>query len=68
MKEVKVYERPKAWMPEVHTHYCPGCGHGIAHRLVCEIIDELNIQKDTIGVAPVGCAAMMYDYIDTDFC
>lgn len=67
MKEVKVYERPKAWMPEVHTHYCPGCGHGIAHRLVCEIIDELNIQKDTIGVAPVGCAAMMYDYIDTDF-
>ena len=68
MKEVKVYERPKTWMPEVHTHYCPGCGHGIAHRLVCEIIDELNIQKDTIGVAPVGCAAMMYDYIDTDFC
>ncbi|MDD3427285.1 MAG: thiamine pyrophosphate-dependent enzyme, partial [Aminobacterium sp.] len=68
MKEVKVYERPKTWMPKVHTHYCPGCGHGIAHRLICEVIDELGIQNNTIGVAPVGCAAMMYDYVDTDFC
>lgn len=68
MSEVKVYERPKSWMPNVSSHYCPGCGHGIAHRLVCEVIDELGIQNDTIGVAPVGCAAMIYDYMDTDYC
>ncbi|HPE64615.1 MAG TPA: thiamine pyrophosphate-dependent enzyme [Synergistales bacterium] len=68
MSEVKVYERPKSWMPNVSSHYCPGCGHGIAHRLVCEAIDELGIQNDTIGVAPVGCAAMIYDYMDTDYC
>ena len=68
MKEVKVYERPKSWMPDVFSHYCPGCGHGIAHRLVCEVIDELGIQEKTIGVAPVGCAALMYNYMDIDFC
>lgn len=68
MTEVTVYERPKTWMPDVSSHYCPGCGHGIAHRLVCESIDELGIQQDAIGIAPVGCAAMIYDYIDTDFC
>jgi 2-oxoglutarate ferredoxin oxidoreductase subunit beta len=68
MKETKIYERPKSWVKEVHTHYCPGCGHGIAHRLLCEVIDELGIQNDTIGTAPVGCAALMYDYIDVDFC
>ena len=68
MKEVKIYERPKSWMPDVFSHYCPGCGHGIAHRLVCEVIDELGIQETTIGVAPVGCAALMYNYMDIDFC
>ena len=68
MSEVKVYERPKSWMPNVSSHYCPGCGHGIAHRLVCEVIDELGIQQETIGVAPVGCAALIYDYMDTDYC
>jgi len=48
------------------THYCPGCGHGIAHRLVAEIIDELGIRGRTIGIAPVGCAVLMYDYLDVD--
>jgi 2-oxoglutarate ferredoxin oxidoreductase subunit beta len=48
------------------THYCPGCGHGIAHRLVAETIDELGIRDRTIGIAPVGCAVLEYDYIDVD--
>jgi len=48
------------------THYCPGCGHGIAHRLIAEIIDELDIRERTIGIAPVGCAVLAYDYLDVD--
>jgi len=48
------------------THYCPGCGHGIAHRLVAETIDELDIRDHTIGIAPVGCAVLAYDYLDID--
>ncbi len=48
------------------THYCPGCGHGIAHRLVAEVIDELGIQDRTIGIAPVGCAVLAYNYLDVD--
>lgn len=50
----------------VPTHYCPGCGHGIAHRLLAETIDELDIRDRTIGIAPVGCAVLEYDYIDVD--
>ena len=67
MSEKVIYERPKSWMDGVHTHYCPGCTHGIVHRMLCETLDELGIQDITTGVAPVGCAAMMYEYIDTDF-
>ena len=48
------------------THYCPGCGHGIAHRLIAETIDELDIKGRTIGIAPVGCAVLAYDYLDVD--
>lgn len=48
------------------THYCPGCGHGIAHRLIAETIDELDIRGRTIGIAPVGCAVLAYDYLDID--
>lgn len=48
------------------THYCPGCGHGIAHRLVAETVDELGIRGRTIGIAPVGCAVLAYDYLDVD--
>jgi 2-oxoglutarate ferredoxin oxidoreductase subunit beta len=51
---------------DVPTHYCPGCGHGIAHRLLAETIDELDIRDRTIGIAPVGCAVLEYDYIDVD--
>jgi 2-oxoglutarate ferredoxin oxidoreductase subunit beta len=60
-----VYQRPRA-LRDVYTHYCPGCTHGIAHRLVAEAIDELGIQDQTILVAPVGCAVFAYQYFDTD--
>jgi 2-oxoglutarate/2-oxoacid ferredoxin oxidoreductase subunit beta len=48
------------------THYCPGCGHGLAHRLIAETIDELGIHNRTIGIAPVGCAVLAYNYLDVD--
>ncbi len=53
-------------MIDVRTHYCPGCGHGIIHRLLGEVIDELGIRERTVGIAPVGCAALLYDYFDLD--
>lgn len=61
-----VYERPHA-LTETVTHYCPGCTHGVAHRLVAEVIDELNLTERTIGVAPVGCAVFAYNYFNVDF-
>lgn len=67
MRETVVYQRPKSWVDGVNNHYCPGCTHGIIHRLLCEIIDELDIQDKMVGIAPVGCAALMHGYIDIDF-
>lgn len=54
-------------MTKSETHYCPGCTHGISHRLVAEIVDELGVQGKTVGVAPVGCSVLIYRYMDTDF-
>jgi len=62
----QVYAVPKALQPRA-THYCPGCTHGIAHKLVAETIDELGVRDRAIGVAPVGCAVFAYDYFDCDF-
>ncbi len=59
------YERPQSLLP-VSTHYCAGCGHGVAHRLICEVIDELGIRERTLAVAPVGCAVLAYDYWNFD--
>ena len=53
---------------KVNTHYCPGCGHGIAHRLVAEVADELNIRDNLIAVSPIGCAVIAYDYWEFDCC
>ncbi len=61
-----VYTYPES-LTEVSTHYCPGCTHGIVHRLVAEVLDELDIRERTIGVAPVGCSVLAYNYIKTDF-
>lgn len=60
------FERPEA-LYDVVTHYCPGCTHGVIHRLVAEVIDELGIREKTLGVAPVGCAVLCYNYFKTDF-
>jgi 2-oxoglutarate ferredoxin oxidoreductase subunit beta len=67
MSETQVFDMPKVWRADVHTHYCPGCTHGVAHRLVCEAIGELEIQNKTIGIAPVGCAVLIHQYMDLDF-
>lgn len=61
----KLFARPNALL-DVPTHYCPGCHHGIIHRLVAETIDELGIQDRTIGIAPVGCSVLAYDYFNID--
>ena len=63
----KKYEFPKS-MHNVSSHYCGGCGHGIVHKLICQIIDEMNIQQDVLLVAPVGCAVYAYNYIDVATC
>ena len=61
-----VYERPES-LTTTTTHYCPGCTHGTAHRLVAEVLDEMGIREKAIGVAPVGCSVFAYDYFNHDF-
>ncbi len=61
-----VYQRPES-LAEVHTHYCPGCTHGVGHRLVAEVLDEMGLREQTIGVASVGCSVFSYKYFDLDF-
>jgi len=61
----KIFDRPKS-LRNVRTHYCPGCGHGIIHRLICEAVDELGIREKVIAIAPVGCAVIAYDYWNFD--
>jgi 2-oxoglutarate ferredoxin oxidoreductase subunit beta len=63
--EACVYERPELFL-DLKTHYCPGCGHGVAHRLIAEVIEELGIRQDTIGVGSVGCSVLIYKYMDID--
>jgi len=61
-----VYQRPEALDPRV-THYCPGCTHGVAHRLVAEVLEEMGEVENTIGVASVGCSVFAYNYFEIDF-
>ncbi len=61
-----VYKHPDA-LVDLNTHFCPGCTHGIAHRLVAEVIDEMGLAEKTIGVASVGCSVFAYNYLDVDF-
>jgi 2-oxoglutarate ferredoxin oxidoreductase subunit beta len=61
-----VYQRPES-LADIPSHYCPGCTHGVAHRLVAEVLDEMNLREQTVGVAPVGCSVFAYNYFDCDF-
>jgi len=61
-----VYSRPVS-LSDITTTYCPGCTHGTAHRLVAEVLDEMGIRENTIGVAPVGCSVFAYNFFNCDF-
>ena len=60
-----VYTYPKS-LKRAPFHYCPGCGHSVAHRLVCEVIDEMNLRERIIGIPPPGCSVFAYNYFDVD--
>ena len=61
-----VYEKPKL-MNNQQMHYCPGCSHGVVHKLICEVISEMGLEDKSIGVGPVGCGVFIYNYIDIDW-
>ncbi|MDT8271743.1 MAG: thiamine pyrophosphate-dependent enzyme [Desulfomonilia bacterium] len=63
----KIFSRPECLKP-TPFHYCPGCGHSILHRLVAEVIDEMNLRSRIIGIPPAGCAVLAYNYFDIDMC
>jgi 2-oxoglutarate ferredoxin oxidoreductase subunit beta len=61
-----VYEKP-ALMNDVSMHYCPGCSHGVVHKLIAEVIEEMQLEEKTIAISPVGCAVFAYRYLDVDW-
>ena len=66
IKKGKLVFKKTKLINDVPLSYCPGCGHGVAHRLVMEVVEEMGIWKDTIGVAPVGCSVLAYDFMNID--
>ncbi|MDE6040293.1 MAG: 2-oxoglutarate oxidoreductase [Muribaculaceae bacterium] len=64
--ENKVYSRPRL-LTDNHTHYCPGCSHGVVHKIIAELLDEMDLEDRTVAIAPVGCAVFAYNYIDVDW-
>ncbi len=67
IKEENIVYKKSSVLTDKVMHYCPGCTHGVVHKLVAEIVDEMGIQEKTIGIAPVGCSVFAYDYIDIDW-
>lgn len=63
---MKIFEKPLS-MTETETHYCPGCTHGVIHRMIAETLDELNLRERSVGIAPVGCSVLIYHYFNIDF-
>ena len=64
--ENRVYAKPRL-ITDNTMHYCPGCSHGVIHKLVAEVIDEMGLEHDAIGISPVGCSVLAYNYIDIDW-
>ncbi len=64
--ENKVYSRPSLLL-DTNTHYCPGCSHGVVHKIIAELLEEMGLSEKAIGIAPVGCAVFAYNYIDVDW-
>ena len=60
-----VFKKTKG-LTDANTHYCPGCTHGIIHRLVAEVLEEMDLLGDTVGVVPVGCSVLAYNYFNVD--
>lgn len=67
MKPENVVRSKSSILLDVPNHYCPGCSHGVVHKLIAEVIEEMGIQEDTIGISPVGCAVFAYNYLDIDW-
>ena len=65
-EENKVYSTPEL-LDDVHMHYCPGCSHGVIHKLLAEVIHEMGLTERTVGISPVGCAVFAYNYVDVDW-
>ncbi|MDE6443860.1 MAG: 2-oxoglutarate oxidoreductase [Muribaculaceae bacterium] len=65
-EENKVYSKPEL-LDDVHMHYCPGCSHGVVHKLIAEVVAEMGLTEKTVGISPVGCAVFAYNYIDVDW-
>lgn len=66
IKKGKVVFKKTKNMTDKNLSYCPGCGHGVAHRILMEVLDEMGITEDTIGVAPVGCSVLAYEFMNID--
>lgn len=60
-----VYQKPRL-LNDNPMHYCPGCSHGVVHKLIAEVIEEMGMEEKAIGISPVGCAVFMYNYLDID--
>ena len=67
IKPENLVKKKPSVMLDTPMHYCPGCSHGVVHKLVAEVIEEMNIENDTIGISPVGCSVFMYNYLDIDW-
>jgi len=66
IKEENLIYKKSSLLTDKPFSYCPGCGHGVANRLIMEVVEELGIQSDTIGVTPVGCSVFAYEFMDID--
>ncbi|MFI3295346.1 MAG: thiamine pyrophosphate-dependent enzyme [Rikenellaceae bacterium] len=64
--ETVVYQKPRLLLDNV-MHYCPGCSHGVVHKIIAEALDEMDLEERAIGISPVGCSVLAYDYIDIDW-